>query len=567
MRRSKWTWPAMMLAVVLAGSSSSARAWDPSTTHQALLEAAVTRSAMHLRWMDASGLERGLFTPLRLDPARLTPEQLRLLKLAIASAHADSGALPLGGPGACPPASAPPDTQLFCVEGDLWEHSALGWMQLGMLAEVTPSARHIHHFLDRDQLDAPRWEDRELPAVVLRTRQARSNGEPRAGIATGTNFDGTAPTALTWLDDPTDPLAPKATYDHLARASVAATKAERDHELALAMIGIGALLHVTQDLSVPAHARGDASAFFAPLSPAAGDRGLPFQEFVRSEYGRSDLPGIARGIPKTPPTGVPLAETLLGHLLGEGTYDGLATLASRHYFSESSVPAPAFLEETLTPTEAATKLLGNDHQLTAAEVEGAVLSPWPAAEGYLLSPTGRALAAFDTDLDGRIRPYLDETCYRDAAANLLPEAARVSASVLDLLWPAWPLTRRNGDALTLTIPDWTSAELTVMVENAAGERRVIGTHTLAPASDATVELKLPDLREGERVLLVLQAERKQGPPLVLEQLLDTATQTSEAAAAAQPAATEPTATEPGVEPTTEDLGPTPAPIEPQPFDR
>ena len=61
---------AIVLGLVLAGSASSARAWDPSTTHQALLESAVTRSALHLRWMDASGLERGLFTPLRLDPDR-----------------------------------------------------------------------------------------------------------------------------------------------------------------------------------------------------------------------------------------------------------------------------------------------------------------------------------------------------------------------------------------------------------------------------------------------------------------------------------------------------------------
>lgn len=549
---------AIVLGLVLAGSASSARAWDPSTTHQALLESAVTRSALHLRWMDASGLERGLFTPLRLDPDRLTPEQLRLLQLAIASAHADSGALPLGGPGACPPASAPPETQLFCVQGDLWEHSALGWIRLGMLAEVTPSARHIHHFLDREQLDAGQWADSELPAVVLRTRQARSNGEPRAGIATGTNFDGKAPTALTWLEDPTDPLAPKATYQHLSKASTAPSKAERDHELALALIGIGALLHVTQDLSVPAHARGDASAFFAPLSPAAGDRGLPFQEFVRMEYGRSDLPGIARGI-QADPEGVPLAETLIGHLLGEGSYDGLASLAGRRFFSESSVPAPMFLDATLSPSEAATKLLGDDHQLAPEEVEGAVLSPWPSEQGYVLNASGRALVAFDTDLDGRIRPYLDETCYRDGAAILLPEAARVTTSLLDLLWPAWPLTRRNGDVLTLTIPDWASAELTVMIEDAAGERRIVKQVALPPAADARVELGIAELGEltgGERVLLLLQAERKQGPPIVLEQLLETATTTTSSAAEAEPS----TATASGAEP----LGPPAAPIDPQP---
>jgi hypothetical protein len=539
----------LIVALMLA-SPRPVAAWDPSTTHQALLEAAVVRSAMHLRWMDASGLERGLFTPLRLDPNRLTPEQLRLLQLAMKSAHADSGALPLGGPGACPSASAPPETQLFCVDRDLWEHSALGWMRLGMLAEVTPSARHIHHFLAREQLEVPTWADREIPPVVLRTRQARTNGEPRAGIATGTNFDGEAPSALAWLEDPNDPIAPKATFEHLANASTAASKAERDHELALALIGLGALLHVTQDLSVPAHARGDASAFFAPLSPAAGDRGLPFQEFARIEWGRSDLPGLPHGVPEQAPAGVPLAETLLGHWLGEGSHEGLAYLAGRRFFSESSVPAPAFLDETLSPSEAAAKLLGDDHQLDAAEITGAVLSPWPATQGYLLSPTGRALAAFDTDLDGRIRPYLDEICYRDAASILLPAAAATTTSLLDLLWPAWPETRVGGDAITLTIPDWTSAELTVLIENGAGERRVLGQHPLAVAGDTRVELGLPELVEGERVIFLLQAERKQGPPIVLEHLLDAVT-----------AAAETEGTDPAIEP----LGPPAAPIEPQPF--
>lgn len=544
-----------VLALLLAGSSSPARAWDPSTTHQALLEAGAIGSAVHVRWMDASGLERGLFSPLRLDPARLSPEQLRLLELAIVSAHADSGALPLGGPGACPPASAPPDTQRFCVDGDLWEHSALGWMRLGMLAEVTPSARHVHHFLDREQPEAERWSDRELPQLVLRTRQARSNGEPRAGIATRTNFDGKAASALTWLDDPNDPLAPQATFQHLALASTASSQAERDHELALALIGIGALIHVAQDLSVPAHARGDASAFFAELSPAAGDRGLPFQEFVRVEYGRGELPGIAKGVPNSAPAGVPLAETLLGHLLGEANYEGVAMLAGRRFFSESSVPAPAFLDEGLSPSEAAAKLLGDRHHLAASEVDGAVLSPWPAERGYLLSPTGRALAAFDTDLDGRIRLYLDETCYRDAAAILLPAAAAVTSSVLDLLWPAWPQTRRSGDVLTLTIPDWAAAELTVLVEDDAGNRRVLGRHALALAGEARVNLPVGELAEGERVFLLLQAERKQGPPIVLEHLLDTATATTpeaEAEAEPEPGSTEATGT---------------APIEPQPVTR
>ena len=539
MSRSLTGWLAVLgLAGFTLLAPKPAAAWDPSTTHQALLEAAITRSALHLRWMDASGLERGVFSPVRLDPARLSPAQLRLLRQAIAGAHADSGALPLGGPGACPSASAPAETQLFCVEQDLWEHSALGWVRLGMLAEVTPTARHIHHFLDRAQLDAARWSDEELPGSLLRTRQARSNGEPRAGIATRTNFDGAAPSALSWLEDPADPLAPPQTFAHLAAASLATSEAERQHELALALLGVGALLHVVQDLSVPAHARGDASAFFAPLSPAAGDRGLPLQEFVRVEYGRAELPGVGRPATAGAPTGEPLAATLIGHLLGDPDrgYEGLAQLAARRYLSESSVPAPAYLDTSLSPIEAATVLLGDAPELDPVEIDGAVLSPWPAERGYLLTPTGRALAAFDTDLDGRIRPYLDETCYRDAAANLLPAARDATRSILDLLWPAWPATRKTGAGISVTVPaEWTGATLTVLIEAGDGERRPLSEQALASDAATEVAVDVTGLAADERVYLVLQAERVGDLPVILEQRLDTLVETSATGSSSNPA--------------------------------
>lgn len=546
-------WPTLLglgLALGLSLRPAPASAWDPSTTHQGLLELAVQQSAMHLRWMDASELERGVFSGLRVDPDALDHDQLRLLQKAMRWTHSDLGAHPLGGPGSCPPADAPPETQLFCVDRELWQQSALGWIRLGMIAEVSPPARHVHHFLDRDQPDAATWQDRELPAPVLRARQARTNGEPRAGVATRTNFAGAAPSAVAWLEDPDDLLAPTATYAHLRLATTAPSAAERDHHLALGLVGVGALLHVVQDLSVPAHARGDATAFFLPLSPAAGDRGLPLQEFVRVEFGRRSLPTARVSGPVADgrtieeasggPSGVPLSPTLLGHVLGDGQYDGLATLARSRFLSESSLPAPAYLDATLTARDAAATVLGDDHGLEPAEVDGAVLSPWPAEAGYLLSPSGRALAAFDLDVEGRVRLYLDEVCYRDQAAILLPEATDVTRSLLDLLWPAWPTMVRVGDDITLALPDeWTQARLHVFVEDDRGDRRVVGApQPIDAGSSGSVATR--ELAEGERVVLVLTAERGDGPPVSIEHNLASAPTT---------------APEPPIEP---------APIEPQP---
>jgi hypothetical protein len=345
-------------------------------------------------------------------------------------------------------------------------------------------------------------------------------------VLTGTNFSGEASSAIAWLEDPDDLLAPAQTYRYLALASHAPTRAEREHNLALGLLGVGALLHVVQDLSVPAHARGDATAFFAPLSSAPGDRGLPLQEFVRVEYGRDTLPGVAE--PTAPPTGIPLSETLRGHVLGDGSGDGsagglaavgLAGLAGRHFFSESSVPAPKHLDATLSPSAAATALLGADHQLDAAEIDGATLAPWPGERGYLLSSKGRPLFAFDVDHEGRVRPYIDETCYRDQATLLLPAAVDATRSILDLLWPAWPQMQRNGKTIRLTIPAWASAELAVVIESDTGDRRQIATHTLEVGADNTVQMATRTLAAGERVVLILDATRVQGPPIVIEQLL------------------------------------------------
>lgn len=501
----------------------AADAWDPSTTHIGLTQRAAVDSAVHSRWMRSTELQRGLFTAVRLDPARLSPAQLRLVKKALRNAPAASGAQALGGPGACPGALAPRSTQRFCVDGDLWQQTALGWIELGMVAELVPPDRGQHHFVDRNDRTAANWRDGSARGWLLRSRSTRNNGAPLAGSANRTNFAGRAMSAVGWVADETDLLAPTQLHHHLERAYTSKTQGERDHHLALALICTGALLHVVQDLAVPAHARGDVQAFFQPLSETRGDRGLVLQEYARQRFGR-------RALPKRSPEdiaadrGRPLADSVVEHMLGDPDtgFEGLATFAATRFLSAGRLPPPVALSQDLTAEDAAATLLV-DSGLDPVETEGAKLAPWPATAGYLLTATGRPLAAFERDDFGRIRTFLDEAVFRDTLALVLPQALGTSRSLLDHLWPAFPPATHNLTAGTLEfdVPATiVQPELLIARQNTDAERTLVVKSVLTAGKRNRVANLPTDLADGERLVAILRGQHTSGEPMVVEHILD-----------------------------------------------
>ena len=516
----------------------AANAWDPSTTHLGMVDRALLESALHLRWMATTELQRGLFSPLRVDPARLSASERRFLGAALTHGHSGAGVVPLGGPGACPGSKAPPATQLFCVEGDVWEMPAVHWLHLGVVAEMIPSARAVHHFVDRDHPARAEFNDPQQRPLVLRSRQFRHNGAPLAGYVTGASFAGTGPSAIAWLVDDGDPLAPPPTFRHLELASTHPEPRARDHHLAMALIGLGALLHVLQDMSVPAHARGDVTAFFSSLSSVPGDRGLPFAEIARLSFGRHALPGRRASESISEARGRGLAQGLHGHFLGDAAYEGLAVFTSRRFLSEHSVPGPIFIEPALDAGQAAARLLA-DADLDATEVRGAVLSPWPAERGYVKTVTGRPLAAFDTDDLGRVRTFIDEAVYREQFAQLIPRAVEASRSLIDWMWPSWPELHYDAAAGHLDLEvaadlqvgpmaTWTAGrpatlkdlgpDLLVFTQTAEGVRTIRQKVRLKPGIRNRIQ-NLPKLQQDERIVVVLRARRVSGEPLILEQVL------------------------------------------------
>lgn len=514
------------LGIGITAPATPAAAWDPSTTHLSMVERSVLDSAMHVRWMDQTGLSRGLFSAVRLDPDRLPPGTRRALHAALSRVHAASGAEPLGGPGTCPGPSAPVATRARCVEGDLWETTALGWIELGVIVETTPAERLLHHFVDRDDPAAPEWTDGDLSRTLLRRKHAKV-GATLAERLNGTAFEGTGRSAVAWLQDTDDRWAPPALARHLRAASHAADRAEREHHLAMALLCTGALLHVLQDLSVPAYARGDLSATFLPLSETPGDRGLPLQELARTTYGRSGLPKPVELLPRTPAaTAAPLAPTLAAHVLGGGQYPGLVHVAGRMNFSESSLPPAWAVDDELDAAAAAAAVLdaaGDRLALDPAERAGARFDPWPQSRGYLYGGSGRPLAAFEIDDEHQLRLWLDRRVYRAQMQELIPAAVTAGRSALDLVFAAWPSTELDAASRTVTLTPgatWAAGTLTVMVEDKDGRRTPHaraeltgeGAHRVTDAWPAT-------LPEGSQVVLVLENPADVMPP-VAEHWLD-----------------------------------------------
>jgi len=509
------------LAIALSiATAAPAHAWDPSRTHVGITERAVATSDVHRRWMEGSGQEFGWFSPIRLDPNALDPDTRRMLLVAMRLAHADVGSIAAGGPGACPPQPAPSETLQRCVDGDLWETSALGWLRIGIALESADRTRLLHHFVDATDPSATTWRAAGRRRSTWRRIERRAGGGAATRIG-GAGFSGTAQSAIGWLQSDADPFGPAALFAHQRSAALASTPAERDRHLALALVATGALLHVVQDLAVPAHARGDLLGTRVPLSSVYGDRGSPLAEYARITFGRTmpaPLPLTTRN--ETVPPATSMRELLLGGTAREG----LVELAATRFLSDGSLPAPKLIDTALDGAAAATAWLGEGGAgLDAQEREGAVLAPWPAESGYLRTRNGRALAAWTADEDGLVRGYIDRRVLREHALVLLPAAVQASVDTLELLWPLWPEMRHDAARNILELDAdaaLTGRELTVLVHTPDDRRNVVRRVALLEGSSRIRDITPAALPKGAHVVLVISGRRADGQQVLIERRLD-----------------------------------------------
>jgi Tol biopolymer transport system component len=365
-------------------------AWDDDTTHRDLSEIAAQRSILGNRYLENTlGIKEGL------------------------------------------------DSRLIWMGGATGTNKKISeWIQDGADFE-DKSGRFYNHFHNPYLRDQP-WTEAGLSDIVLgwpvRGESALLWAQ-NAGVSDRSNTD------WSW----------KAARQHYYLALTAASKADRDAELAQTFIGLGHQIHLIQDMSQPSHVRNDAH-------PEDFIGSFPFRWLERLENWASGNQSLARTFMNQPavfPTMglntsvnglVPITAlwdtdtyTYTSTSPPIGTDVGLAEYTNANFFSDNTINSPqiwhqfpfpsvnlqdyAICSDQAPPRSFATRRWylsrlsrtpggvcpqeGPDHFLVASFL--------PSTQPNLISPSSR----------------MDNRVYEDYARELLPRAVGYSAALIN----------------------------------------------------------------------------------------------------------------------------------------
>ncbi len=473
-------WP-LALAILLL--SSPVRAYEPASTHAGMTErAALNGNLLHGYLTSVHGLPLGVFEPVRLH-LDMVPYLHRLdLRDAL-------GALdPLKG--------YKPDSRGYA--------RALAWLAAGSVIEEIPFSRGRHHFLDpRTGKGLRNSSGRWGMSLRLRILDSLDGGGSFGGIITGSNFNLRGKSALRWARYAHNGLSLPQHWRHRFAALTAPTLAARRHHLAMALLTAGALLHLLQDMAVPAHVRNDfARTYLARRSNIELDRASAYESLVRRRYGRA-------GIPKV--TGKPPRFSHFDDYFRNGRSTGLAQRTQRGHFSLGSLPP----QMRLTPRMTMTGIL--------AALRKRAPFPYPRVSTLRLSAAGGAglyystrsnpyLFAYRIAPGGHLQVTLDDRCYRSSATRLVPLAVRYSAGLLAFLLRGRISMRRKGNKLIAQLSGvgLGRGKATLLWEGPRG-RRVVLRRSRTPAGlrpGATLfSASLGALPKGARYLVLAWSGR------------------------------------------------------------
>lgn len=481
-----------VLALSLSVWVAPAGAYEPASTHAGMTErAALHGHLLHRYLTSVHGLPLGIFEPVQLDPARLPylhREDLRQAFIALD-----------------PVKGYRPSAQNI--------NRALAWLTAGSVVEELPFSRGRHHFLNpRTGRGLRNTKGRWGLSLRMRFLDSMEGGGSFGGIWTGANFNLSGKSVLTWARYKHNDLSLPRHLTHRMTALTAPTRAGRRHALAMALLTAGALLHLLQDMAVPAHVRNDfARTYLAQRSNIELDRASAYETQVRKAYGRSGIPKVRGTIPKF---------TRFNRFFKNSRGTGLAQTTQRGYFSLGSLPKPALLQRGTT-SEALHAALRKAMKIPGPPIKGLRLRSAGGAGLYYGTQSNPYLFAYRVTRRGRLEFTLDDRCYKTAATRLVPAAVRYSAGLLAHLLRGRVALQAQGGHLVgrHSGPALGAGTVTVLWDDAKGRRtRLQRTATQAglKVGAALVSVDLSTLPKAARqVVIAWSGKDAHGEPLVM----------------------------------------------------
>ncbi|MFH1130837.1 MAG: hypothetical protein V1754_05840 [Pseudomonadota bacterium] len=287
-------------------------------------------------------------------------------------------------------------------------------------------------------------------------------------------------------------------YSHLASSIRSPKPSTRHHHLALALMAMGNLVHVLQDMASPTHAWNDFKiGQFEKLGSSFFDRGSAYERFVALTYERLGLPKY---------DGKPISRNRLSNFFTNSKSDGLADLTRKNHFSAGIIPKPVQVTSTLDEKKLQA-ILDTHLLLGKSGVEKIDLACAQQKTCHILGPHG-AMLAYVIDENNQLRFFLDQDCYISTARHLLPLAVGYSAGLIDFLLRAKVSFEKNTDLVVLHDNGVTFSTATVQIfwEDEVGHRKHIRTAKFdqkTSKDQSLLEFTTPKLPDKAQKLVAL----------------------------------------------------------------
>jgi hypothetical protein len=467
-----------LLPLLALGWVAPARAWDPATTQAGLTQRALAASTFHKVLARRLGRGLGAFEPLGLHSRLLPPATRRLLWSRLMALDAEGGYRP--------------DADGMAA--------ALAWVTAGAVLAETPPERGRNHFYD------PRTgrgldDGGALAGPLHALRLSFQDGGSLRGLATGTVFDLTGQSALTWVKAADNDQGLVAFGEQYSQTVLAADPTAREAALVRALMAMGGILAVLQDVGEPAHVRNDFRGAYLK-GDGSGRVDTSFQRFVADRYGRIGVPAPKDAVSR------PTFDSFFAAADGEG----LADRTQRRFFSTGTLPEDVPVDAASTPQDV----------VEAARVS--LVYPRPTVGRLELRKAGRRHMMLEgrrtlayERLPSRVRFFLDEGVYADAAQALLPEVAGYAAGMVDHLLRGGFTFAFQGGQVTVTLEGpaggKAEGELALVVEDVSGQRTALevpgGSQRRTLAAGELFQVTLP--AGARKIGAVLRGSDAAGP--------------------------------------------------------